>query len=442
MTELPLFNQRAKCHGTAEAIRSRRMTVIRTQVPSWSYAVSYPRDDSTPAGGTIIVRIAIQVLKGKIGVGCLNRDGSAYLDETVVSIDDGPTVAEVIVVDASELGELILRNVSEDGSSEAWLTDITYSPVDANDTNRAGSLSAPRPMPRWSRFYGSKGDDAVERVRALRFETLREPQQLEWADGLRLVIQPGEQLSRALYVSSTYEPNTLAVLRALTPSGGVFVDVGANVGVVSLAAAVWVGATGYVFAFEPSQREYQRLTDNLLINECGWITPIRAAVIDHEGDLELRVADAAFGGLNTTASAFSYSGVAVERVERVPGITLDAFLSRTPVPRVDVIKIDVEGVEGTVLTGAAHVLQAFRPAVVLEVFSHSLQSAGWDRARLTGLLHSAGYALFAIDDMTARLAHIAALDQVDEENVVAIPNERVEATLARINASGEPASAG
>jgi hypothetical protein len=61
---------------------------------------------------------------------------------------------------------------------------------------------------------------------------------------------------------------------------------------------------------------------------------------------------------------------------------------------------------------------------------------------VTGLLHSAGYTLFAIDDVTARLARIDTLDQVDEANVAAIPSERVEATVARINASGEPASAG
>ena len=123
----------------------------------------------------------------------------------------------------------------------------------------AAALSLPHPESRWNRCYGSEGLREDEAQRAARFDRLQRPFVLRWSDRLVIRIVPREQISRALYVSGTYEPNALVVLRSLLREGDIFVDVGANVGVFSLVASGWVGPAGHVIAFEPSSREFSRL---------------------------------------------------------------------------------------------------------------------------------------------------------------------------------------
>jgi FkbM family methyltransferase len=240
---------------------------------------------------------------------------------------------------------------------------------------------------------------------------------------VRLHIIPGQQLSRAVYLSGTYEPRTLRVLRGLLRHGDVFLDVGANVGVVSMAAARWVGESGRVYALEPSAREFDQLTAHVAANAAAVVTPLKLAVAAQSGTATLRVADAAHGGLNTLGTRFAYD-VETARLEQVETTTLDEFVAATGILRVAVIKVDVEGGEGSVLAGAAALLRAHRPAVVMEVCARALAANGWSAARVDALLRDAGYVCYAIDDATGSLERVDTLTASDEQNVVALPAER------------------
>ena len=92
---------------------------------------------------------------------------------------------------------------------------------------RPSALTTPIPVPGWSRYYGSVGLTAIERFRLMRFERMTDGMLLRWSDGLVFQVQP-DQLSWALYVSGTYEPNTLCVLRRLLGPGDQFIDIGAS----------------------------------------------------------------------------------------------------------------------------------------------------------------------------------------------------------------------
>ena len=440
MTELPTtydFDNFLR-HGIAEVSQAGRSIVVRTPVEQWAYAVSFPRVEVSAPGSALIIRFLVRVSQGAVGIGCLDETGESFLDEVSVGPTDASTVAEIVIVDAAAAGELVIRNMSNQGSSEVQIDEVTWSVVEATDQVREPPLSEPHPMNGWSRYYGEDGETVLERIRARQFAALQEAHAMTWADGLQLIVKPGEQLSRALYISGTYEPNTLTILRRLTPPDGVFVDVGANVGVVSVVAAAWVGTGGRVFAFEPSGREFDRLVENVRLNRLDQVTPVRAAVMDRHGAVDLRVAADGFAGLNTLAASFPYSGVEADRVERVPAIMLDDYFAHPAISRVDVIKIDVEGAEGAVLAGSSRVLQEYRPAIVAEVFSRSLHGSGWDRARVGALLDDAIYDLFAIDDDTARLTRLASLETVDEQNIVALPREQVGSVLARLQDGTPP----
>lgn len=285
-------------------------------------------------------------------------------------------------------------------------------------------------MARWHRFYGTV-DVPSGRRRLEQFERLTEPATFTWSDDLAVRLLPGEDFSRAVYVSGTYEPNTLCVLRALLDDGDVFLDVGAHAGVVSLAASRWVGHEGHVFSFEPSEREYERLVESLALSSAGNVTPLRAAAAATTGICSLRVADPAHSGLNTLGERFAYDDVDTARVERVETIRLDDFVATRQVDRIAAVKLDVEGGEAAALAGAVELLDRRRPALVVEIVGRALEANGSSPTELEALLHEAGYRFYAIDD-SASLAPLSTLHGVDEENVVALPVEESERFVARV----------
>jgi FkbM family methyltransferase len=414
---------------------------VRTTDEQWRYALSFRRTGDVPDVYAIAVNVRVAVKEGTVGVGWLDTSKKRFIDEIPVGAGTEALV-ELLATRPFDLGPLMIRNWSSSGSSAATVLGIECFAIDADpyaeadsDTAREPALSEPAATPEWNRYYGSRGRGVRERARVSRFESLTEALTLTWSDGLSVRILPGDQLSRALYISGTYEPNTLCVLRSLLQPGAVCLDVGANVGVVSLAASRWVGPAGHVYAFEPSAREFARLCDSIERSQVRNITPVRAALPSFLGSATLRVAAAASGGLNTLGDSFPYQGVEVEQMEQVEVMTLDDFVERHALAPVSVIKLDIEGSEGEAITGATRLLTRDRPVLVLEVFARTLQSTGWTVARLENLIAAAGYVLFEIDDATAELHSLASLSGHSEQNVVALPAERSREILSRVSAS-------
>jgi FkbM family methyltransferase len=403
-------------HGET-AIQTDAPLTVNTPPAPWAYAVALPLQPG-PAG-YVLVEARIRVVSGSVGVSCACGDLKSLADERVLDAAGSLTKVEILAP-AEHAAWLLVRNGAEASSSTFEIHDARWHAVPPQEP----PLSRLRPIAGWSRYYGTSGETLAERVRVQRYLRLDAPVHEPWLEGLTLTIQPGDQLSRAAFVSGLYEPNTAIQLRRLLQPGGVFFDVGANVGVFSLLGSRWVGPSGQVFAFEPSTRELARLREQISTNHLENVTVVAAAVSDRPGSTELRVAPDSYAGLNTTGERFAYDNVGTATVERVPVVTLDELAAERGLARVDVIKLDVEGSELAALRGAADLLQRHRPALVLEVFAASLRAHGATVADLDGFLQAAGYRFFAIEDETAGLRGIEALSAIDEQNVVALPRER------------------
>jgi FkbM family methyltransferase len=400
---------------------------VRTSDAQWAYAVRFTRRDAVPEPLTaLLIQVSLRVISGSVGVGCLNCSETAFVDETFVTHTNAPTTVDVLVARPADAGALIIRNASADGASDVSVLGVECFAVavEDDDTARTPGLSDPRPCAGWSRYYGTLGETIAEKSRIQTYRSLDAALVLRWSDGMAIRILPGEQLSRALYVSGTYEPNTLCALRSLLQPGDTFIDVGANTGVISLVASRWVGPTGRIYSFEPSRREYDNLLANVMQNAARNVTPVRAAVTSASGSATLRVAPSSYAGLNTLGSAFPYAGVDIERLESVETITLDAFAERQRLDRVAVIKLDVEGSEGDVLQGSRRLLEDHRPAIIAEIMARSLVAKETTVESLERLLKDAGYRLFLVNDTTATLEPVATLDGIDEQNIIALPSER------------------
>lgn len=417
-------------HGSIVGDRHTMPVTVRTAPEPGAYALSFARALGPIDDGALVgVRVTVAVAEGRIAVGCLDGKERTFLDEVGVDAAPSPVIVDLLADRPAATGSLVIRNASPNGPSLATLLQVEIIPVAPAGDVCSTPLSRPRAVPAWGRAYANRAADFHERARLRRLDGLTSSFTLSWSDGVQARIMPGDQLSRVVYLSGTYEPNTLRVLRAAVSAGDTLLDVGANAGIVSLAAAAWVGTAGRVIAIEPSAREFARLADHVALNQLTNVTLVRAAVAADAGPRQLRIAGEPHVGMNTLGGAFPYPGVEAAAVEAVDAITLDRLAAEERIDRIHAIKLDVEGSELHALTGAAAVLRDHRPVIVVEVCDTALEASGSTPVALDKLLRDAGYLWFEIDDTTGELQAASSLGQGRDRNVAAVPIERASALV-------------
>jgi FkbM family methyltransferase len=150
---------------------------------------------------------------------------------------------------------------------------------------------------------------------------------------------------RGALFNPDYNLEELEFLRKHTPPGGVFVDVGANVGTYAMVLALHVGADGKVIAIEPHPITFARLSFNKAASGFNQVNLVAAAAGPADGELMIET-----DGDNLGASHI-VTGTAAKDAISVPSWRLERILDEAGVSKVNTLKIDVEGFEDRVLTG-------------------------------------------------------------------------------------------
>lgn len=141
------------------------------------------------------------------------------------------------------------------------------------------------------------------------------------------------------------------------------IDVGANIGMTSIVLSHYL-PNGLIYAFEPGKAIVELLRKNISINGIG-------NVKIHDDALSNKSEQVSF----TEDSAFGYIGagkIAEHSQYKINAVTLDDFVKNAALPRLDFIKIDVEGLELQVLLGGEKTLQNYNPILFLEFNSWCL----------------------------------------------------------------------
>lgn len=126
------------------------------------------------------------------------------------------------------------------------------------------------------------------------------------------------------------------------PKGGVVVDIGANIGTFTLFAAK--NGASKVFAIEPNSHAYNVLQTNVRTNNLSnKITPIKAAVTDQDGDTVFIPAN------SSPYNAITAEPTQAHQLETVKTITLQRLAAQYNLDRIDLLKIDCEGAEFTII---------------------------------------------------------------------------------------------
>lgn len=204
-----------------------------------------------------------------------------------------------------------------------------------------------------------------------------------------------------LLESGELEPGTRQLIERVLAPGDVFVDVGANLGLMSLAAGHAMQGKGKIFAFEPFPQTCAMLARTFWINGLRHMTQIHeVAVSDRNGKATLFL-----GETSGHHSIFALDETASARQIEVNLVTLDSVLP--PDLGIALIKIDVEGAELDVVRGASGTLQRNENVALIAEFGPShLRRTGHDVDEWLGVFEELGYCFRRISAETGVLENI------------------------------------
>lgn len=212
--------------------------------------------------------------------------------------------------------------------------------------------------------------------------------------GIRWHLDLTEGIDFAIWLLGSFEPGTRRAYARMIDPGEVVIDVGANIGAHTLQFANLVGPGGRVVAVEPTAFAFRKLTENLRLNpgleEC--VAPIQAMLLASEDESPPDTLYSSWP-LRTGSNLHPKHRGSPQPTSGARGTTLDRLIAKLALERVDLIKIDVDGNEPSVLRGGLGTLLGKRPSILMELSPYVLEEAGSSVGELVDLLVEARYGL-------------------------------------------------
>ena len=235
-------------------------------------------------------------------------------------------------------------------------------------------------------------------------------------------LETGDVRSEHVRLGDDSERGEQGFLLAFLRPGMTFFDLGAHHGFYTLLASTKVGATGRVFAFEPSPRERRRLQRHLELNRCTNVVVEPMALGEREGVADLFVCLGRETGCNSLRPPAVSEPT---RPVRVPVTTLDRYQRGRGPDQLDFIKLDVEGAELDVLKGAPGLLgRRPRPLIMCELADVRTEPWGYRSARIHEYLTARDYEWFSVTK--EGLLRACPRREHFSENLLAVPVEKLE----------------
>lgn len=195
----------------------------------------------------------------------------------------------------------------------------------------------------------------------------------------------------------------VAGLAGLIRAGDVCLDIGAEYGLYTQVMASLVGPDGIVVACEPQLDAAAVLLTGVTLVSASHVRLCTVALADQSGHAELhtplRHGRPVHGRAHLSTGQPPPDDPNIEftnhRYSRVPVTTLDELVAAEGLHRVDYLKVDVEGAEARVLTGAKTTLERHRPRVQLEIEARFTPRAATTPEAIVAHMTEQGYQLHA-----------------------------------------------
>jgi FkbM family methyltransferase len=216
---------------------------------------------------------------------------------------------------------------------------------------------------------------------------------------LKLYLNEREPAHRVMHIcfakNELYKSGLAKFLSTVLRANDCFIDIGSHIGYFSLLGATLIGCHGQVFAFEPEEKNYTYLYENIALNNFSNITMSNAAL-----GLETKTAKMFINSDNDAGHALWNVGCHPDYPKsRLHCITsdvqvasLDSLLQGMHVPNIRLINIDTGGAELDIIQGAVSTIEDHKvPYVVCGINRFGLQQMGTSEQELRQFMEYMGY---------------------------------------------------
>jgi len=207
----------------------------------------------------------------------------------------------------------------------------------ANTYNKL-PVSVKKKIVNWYRFLPSSKKTVIKEI-----------------DGVTYKLDLSRLVHAQMYHYGVWEPGTTAIIKKYVKPGMSVFDIGASSGVHALRMAKLVGQRGTVYAFEPSDWMFDKLIDNLNLNDFTNVIVEKVALSNECGNEQFE----------STEHGKLGRGIDEPMID-ITHLTIDEYVSQMNVKKLDFIKIDTDGYEVKIFDGARKTLEKFHPTMIVE----------------------------------------------------------------------------
>lgn len=211
-------------------------------------------------------------------------------------------------------------------------------------------------------------------------------------DEWKLLLDKDDVAMSGYLALGSYEPETIRIFKESLEEGATVIDIGTNIGYYTIVAGKKVGPKGKVFGYEPNMDSFNLLQRNILINNFDNITPINLALSNISGERVLYFGD------NKCTHSFA-DNRKTGKNEIVLTDTLDNSLKKYGSPKIDVIKMDIEGAEILALEGMAETIERSpRLTIFTELYPKAIRRLGRSPLEFLEKMRDFGFSISVIDE--------------------------------------------
>ncbi len=213
-----------------------------------------------------------------------------------------------------------------------------------------------------------------------------------------------------LSIPGDYEPFETKIVKKMVKKGYTVLDIGANIGYYTLIFAKLVGKSGKVYTFEPDPSNFALLQRNIKINNYQNVILVNKAVSNKNGKGKLFLSEKNMGD---HVIFDLYNGRKTIEIEI---IKIDDYFKNYN-GRIDFIKMDIQGAEGSTIEGMASVLKKNKNMIILtEFYPYGLKRFGIDAKNFLNLLLNYGFKLYNLNERKKKMESINISEFINRYN--------------------------
>jgi len=177
-------------------------------------------------------------------------------------------------------------------------------------------------------------------------------------------IENDEGISTELQIYESHEPLTTHLIINELKQDMVCIDLGSNIGYYAVIESNIIGESGKIFAIEPSPVNFPILKLNLENQKKNNFVAYNIGIGDKNEEMEFIISAKS----NWSRIRMNNEKINSEdKVIKIPVKTLNSFVNENNIKKIDILRMDVEGFEYSILLGANEVLEKFKPKLFIEI---------------------------------------------------------------------------